>query len=339
MTILFITHRINEEDDDLAFTLQWIEMFRRFGMNVIVICVEKKKFHNQFPLYCLGGADGFQKIISSLKFIWLAGTLKYDRVFMHMNPKWIILMGWYWWIKKIPTYLWYTHYTNHFSLWLSEKIIKRMFAATPQSMPKYKSSPKRIITGHGIDTNFWFQYNKNIPRYDNTHLLSVSRISASKRIHIGIKALSHLPKEYNLTIYGRILDIDDEKYLNELKVIIEELGLQDRVFWKGSVPMKELREIYPLYSIMLNMAPETIDKTVIEAMACGVFPVTTNRNAEAIGLFSAPESDSPESVARFINNIGSYSEERNKNLQSIIKKNHDLERLVKILMSYIKNGK
>ena len=63
MTLLFITHRINEEDDDLAFTIQWIEMLRRFGVKVVVICVEKKVFHNQFPVFCLGGSKGFRKIL------------------------------------------------------------------------------------------------------------------------------------------------------------------------------------------------------------------------------------------------------------------------------------
>ncbi len=338
MTLLFITHRINEEDDDLAFAIQWIEMFRRFGVEVIVICVEKKVFHDQFPVYCLGGARGWRKVLSSLKFLKLIFTLKYDRVFMHMNPRWIALGGWYWWLKRIPVYLWYTHYATHVYLWLSEKIAKRIFVATRQSIPMYEGNPKKVVTGHGVDTDFWFNYDKTVIREDKTHLLSVSRLSRSKRINIGIEALTHLSEDYTLTIYGRTLDPDDREYLEELKILVESRNLQRRVFFKESLPMYKLLSVYPHYSVIINMAPETIDKTVVEAMSCGVFPVTTQRNAEAIGIGQAPESDEPEDVARFIENLPPFSEERKNKLQEIAKNNHGLERLVKKLLSYMEKG-
>jgi len=339
MTLLFITHRINEEDEDVTFAIQWIEMFRRYGLRVIVICVEKKVFHGQFPIYCLGGAKGFRKILSVLKFFWLIHKLKYDRVFMHMNPRWIVLGGPYWWIRRIPTYLWYTHYTMHFYLWFAEKIVKRIFVATKQSIPMYEGNPKKIVTGHGIDTNFWFDYDPTIVRLDKSHLLSVSRISRSKRIEIALKALTFLPDYYTLTIYGKPLDSADEKYFDELKTLVDNNNLQPRVFFRGAVPMHQLRSIYPRYSVFINMAPETIDKTVVEAMSCGVFPVTTERNARAIGIPRAPADDTPEKVAQFIESLEPYSEERKKTLQRIAKNNHDLERLVKIFLSYIEEGK
>lgn len=339
MTLLFITHRINEEDDDLAFTIQWIEMLRRFGTRVVVICVEKKIFHNQFPVFCLGGSKGFRKILSTLKFLMLIFSLKYDRVFMHMNPRWIVLGGWYWWLRRIPVYLWYTHYAMHFYLWLSEKIVKRIFVATRQSIPMYEGNPKKVVTGHGVDTDFWFDYDSRIARYDKKHLLSVSRLSGSKRIDIVIRALTYLPKDYTLTIYGRPLDSDDREYLSKLKKLVESHSLQSLVYFRGSVSMYKLREIYPRYSVIINMAPETIDKTVVEAMSCGVLPVTTKRNAQAIGIDRAPESDDPREVARFIEQLSPYSEERKRKLQGIVKSNHDLEGLVKKFLSYIKDGK
>jgi len=338
MTLLFITHRINEEDDDLAFTIQWIETLKRFGVKVVVICVEKKVFHDQFPVYCLGGARGWRKILSALKFLKLIFSLKYDRVFMHMNPRWIVLGGWYWWLRRIPVYLWYTHYDTHIYLWLSEKIGKRIFVATKQSIPMYEGNPKKVVTGHGINTDFWFNYDKTITRKDKTQLLSVSRLSKSKRINIGIETLIYLPQDYTLTIYGRALDSDDQKYVKELKKLIENHHLQSRVFFKGSLPMLELRSVYPCYSVIINMAPETIDKTLVEAMSCGVFPVTTKRNAEAIGINSTPEGDSPKEVARFIEELPSFSEERERKLQEITKNKHDLERLVKKFLVYIEKG-
>lgn len=339
MTLLFITHRINEEDTDLAFAIQWVEMFRHFGMEVIVICAEKKVFHNQFPVFCLCGSKGFRKILSALKFFLLIHRLKYDRVFLHMNPRWIALGGVYWRVKKIPVYLWYTHYAMNFYLWLCEKVVKRIFAATKQSIPMYENNPKKIITGHGIDADFWLNYDSNISRQNNHHLLCVNRISRSKRIEIALNALMLLPDDYTLTIYGPILDHSGEKYFNELKAFINNNKLQSRVFFASSAPMRQLRGIYPCYSVLINMASETIDKTVIEAMCCGVFPITTKRNAEAIGIFDAPENDSPKEIARFIKELSPYSEERKDRLQKIVKRKHNLESTVEKMLEYIKEGK
>jgi glycosyltransferase involved in cell wall biosynthesis len=338
MTLLFITHRINEDDDDLAFTIQWIEMFRRCGVKVVVICVEKKVFHNQFPVFYLGGAKGFRKILSALKFLLLMHKLKYDRVFLHMNSRWIALGGIYWQVQGIPVYLWYTHYAMHFYLWFAEKIVRRIFVATKQSIPMYEGNFKKIVTGHGIDTDFWFNYDSSIVRQDKRHLLCVNRISRSKRIEIAIEALACLPEYYTLTIYGRALDASDAKYFNELKDLVRAKNFQSRVFLKGSVPMAQLRTIYPRYSILINMAPETIDKTVVEAMSCGVFPITTKRNAEAIGIPDAPEKDAPREIARFIEDVDSYSEKRKRDLQEIVEKKHSLEKLIKKMLKYIEEG-
>lgn len=333
MKLLFITHKIHEQDDDFAFASLWVKEFIRQGFETEVICLEKGVHSGGFPAHSLGKESGAGRIKILLRFWKLIFTLKYDRVFVHMNPKWVMASAPYWWLKRIPAYLWYTHYTMHLPLKISHFLCKRLFCATPESMPQYDKDPKKVVTGHGVDLNFWSSM--TVPARENrrpkTDLLSVHRICRSKRLRLAVEALKYLPPEYNLTVYGRVLEPD---YFDEVKKFISESGLEERVKFMDSVPMPELRGIYSNYQIMVNMAPETIDKTVIEGMFAGLQPVTTRGNASAIGLPDAPD-DAPEAIADFILN---YNLLPAGELRKIARERHSLETLVKKMGEYIKAG-
>lgn len=334
MKLLFITHKIHEKDDDFAFTSLWVKEFIRQGFETEVICLEKGVHSGGFNVHSLGKEAGRSKLQSLARFWRLILTLKYNRVFVHMNPKWVMAGAPYWWLSRTPVYLWYTHYTQPLSLRVSGWLCRRLFAATAECLPQYEGNPKKVVTGHGIDLNFWD--GAIIPREGRrpkTDLLSVHRICRSKRPHLTIGALKFLPKEYNLTIYGRVLESD---YYQEIQKLIKDLELVDRVKFMGSVPMPELKKIYPQFQIMVNMAPATIDKTIVEAMYCGVEPVTTSGNAKAIGLTKSPTDDAPETIAKHILTLPASSIQE---LRKIVEEKHSLASLVKKMGEYIKYGK
>ncbi len=337
MKLLIVTQKIDKNDDDLAFVILWVKEFIKQGVDVSVICLEKGEFYNSFPVYSLGKEDGIGKIGRIMRFFKYIFTIKYDRVFVHMNTEYITLGGWWWFIKRIPIYLWYTHYTTHIHLRLAGMLSKRIFAATKQSLPQYDDSPKKIVTGHGIDICHWVSNEtnaaeQNVSQYD---LVSVHRICRSKRVEIGICALTFLPQEYNLSIYGRDVEKD---YYKELQDIVAKEGLQDRVSFKGPVPMDELKDIYPKYRLMINMASETIDKTMLEAMLFGIFPITTSGNTGAIGLNVHPRDDSSESIAEFI--LSKQWEKYNKDdLFNLVQEKHSLSALIRKMNKYIEYGK
>lgn len=329
--LLFITQKIDERDDDLAFVTQWVDEFIKNGFSVSVICLEKGKFDDRFPVYSLGKELGVGTVGRLAVFLKLLLTLKYDRVFVHMNPEYFTLGGWWWFLTKKPSYLWYTHYTTHIHLKLAAFLSKRMFAATKQSLPQYDESEKKVVTGHGIDVTYWSHQNSC---QDEKRLLMVHRLSRSKRVEVGIKTLALLPIEYTLTIYGRTID---PEYFKELEILVNELGVEERVAFVGSVPMPELRSVYSQYKIMINMASETIDKTMLEAMSNGVFPVTTPANSIAIGLSNYPKGDDPKQVSDFILNLSLEDLEQQK-LQNIVSEKHGLSRLIAKMGEYIKAG-
>lgn len=337
MKLLILTQKIDKNDDDLAFVILWVKEFIKQGADVSVICLEKGEFDDSFPVYSLGKERGVGKIGRIIRFFKYIFTLKYNRVFVHMNPEYVTLGGWWWSVKRIPIYLWYTHYTTHFHLWLTGVLSKRMFAATKQSLPQYDNSPKKIVTGHGIDINYWVSDKKDNSRQDILphNLVLVHRICRSKRIEIGIRVLKFLPREYNLSIYGRDVEKD---YYKELQDLVKKEGLESRVFFKGPVPMDELKNIYPQHRLMINMASETIDKTMLEAMVFGIYPITTKGNTEAIGLSEFPENDEPETIAQFI--LSKRWERYNKNdLLNLVKEKHSLPALIEKMNKYIKYGK
>lgn len=339
MRLLFITQKLKDQD---AFGALWIREFIRQGFEVSVICLEgdEKRQEGQeggegfeFPVYTLGKEHGATRVQSVLKFEKLITTLSYDRVFIHMAPVWYVLGCWWWLLRSKPTYLWYTHYTMQLGVRLFGWFGTRFFCATPQSLPQFENSSKKSVVGHGIDLSFWTK-RQNIA-VDSHRLLVVHRLSRSKRLEIILRALPLLDSSYTLDVYG----IEAEPaYVSELKNIVDELHLQSRVTFHGTIAMAKLPDIYRQHRFILNMASETIDKTMLEALTAGCFPVTTAANAQAIGISAAPSADTPEAVAAFIREYTHKAPMSSDQMYQIVAKNHSLEGLVKRMGEYMKRG-
>lgn len=335
--ILFITPKIDETHDDLAFAALWAKAFSDAGFDVQVICTYRGACNLRFPVYSLGGERGVSRLGQFLNFQKLILTLDYDRVFVHMTPRWLAAGTWWWLLRGIPAYLWFTHYTRTLALRIGELAAKRLFTATKECLPQYEGDKRKIVTGHGIDTVFWNTVElPDAEREPATHLLCVHRISRSKRFDLVLRALALLPPEYHLTHYGQPQDPRiDPAYAEEIKNLVADLKLENRVNFKGAIPMPELKKIYPRFRTFINMVPRTIDKTVLEAMYCGLTPIMTRGQAEAIGYPNWPADDSPESIARFIQAQAPLSREA---LQRIVEQGHSLKSLVGKMAVYIRAG-
>lgn len=336
LTLLFVTQKIDAQYHNLAATIGWIHAFVQEGFDVRVVCLERGQSDLQVPIYSLGKEKGYGRVRRTIHFLKLIISLRYDRVFVHMNSEYVTLGGWYWYLKRIPIYLWYTHYARHIHIWMSAKLCRRLFAATPQSMPQLEGNPKRVILGHGVDPTFWLNAlpehweNANEP----VHLLCVHRICRSKRVELSLQALMHLPERYTLTIYGKA---DEPAYEQELRDLVKASHLEERVTFAGVVSPVKLRSIFPKHRLLVNMAMETIDKTMVEALLFGLYVVTTPRNAAAIGLPFAPINETPEAIASFILD-GKWATVTTGELQEITKTRHSTAGLIHAMSSYIRAG-
>lgn len=332
MTLLFITQKLHEQDQ---FVLLWIQEFVKRGYEVHVLCLENRLgvFERNFRLSSMGKERG----VGKSKQVWVFWnsilTLQYDRVFIHMSPVWYALGFWVWLLRGVPVYLWYTHYKMSVGVWLFGLFGKRFFCATEQSLPQYVGSPKKVVTGHGIDLQFW-PMRQNVCT-DPHRLLVVHRLSRSKRVELSFRALVILPAHYTIDVYGIEAEPD---YVQELRDLVDSLGLKERVTFHGTVPMGQLPTMYIQHRLLLNMASETIDKTMLEALTCGCYPVTTKGNAEAIGIPDAPLEESPEAIAHFIQSWEQELPLSSQAMYRIVEEHHSLDSLIQKMDRYILPG-
>ena len=336
MKLLFVTPNIDETHDDLAFAALWARAFSEADYDVEVVCLRKGKHALPFPVYSLGKERGSSNWVCFLRFWWHLLTHRYDRVFVHMSAPLLAAGSLIWWLRGTPVYMWYTHYTLPWTLRIGSCVVKRFFAATKESLPHFDGDPRKIVTGHGIDTAFWeaappVAVEDRVPA---SQLLAVHRISRSKRLDLVIRALALLPESYTLTHYGRPMGPEDDvRYERELHVLVQELGLGARVRFMGSVPGPEVRTILPRYQTFVNLVPQTIDKSVLEAMYCGLTPVIGRGQAEAIGFPEYPADDTPARIAEHIRYMRHWSQ---RDLQALVRERHGLARLVGVLSEFIR---
>lgn len=338
--LLFITQKLHEQD---AFVVLWVEAWQRRGYDVSVLCLEWKPHAAMtalgrdhapnFEVRSLGKENGASKLMQIVRFLWSISTLRYDRVFIHMTPVWGAIGAPVWILRRKPVYLWYTHYRMQLGLKMLGWYGKRLFAATPQSLPQYEGNPKKVVVGHGVDLTFW-------PARPNTcadpkQLLVVHRLARSKRLELVLHAMALLPAEYTLAIYGIEAEPD---YVIDMQQLTRSLGLGQRVAFHGTAPMHMLPDLYSSHRLILNMASETIDKTMLEAMTCGCYPVTTERNALAIGLPAAPGTDTPQEIAVFVQFYTTQLPVSDEELYDIVRERHSLDGIVEKMDHYVSSG-
>src|ERR1051326_6719713 len=106
MKLLIITQKVDKNDPVLGFFYGWLLSFSKIAETITVICLEKGQsdLPTNVTIYSLGKESETSKfgyVINFYKYLnQISGS--YDRVFVHMNQEYLLLVGFYWIIKKIP---------------------------------------------------------------------------------------------------------------------------------------------------------------------------------------------------------------------------------------------
>src|SRR3989344_6432079 len=287
MRLLIIAQRADKNDANLGFFHKWIEEFAENAENVFVIAqfAGEYDFQDNVKIFSLGKERGFSKFRQIVNFYKLLfRNLKAaDAVFVHMIPMWVVLGCPLFFIFRKKTYLWYVHKQVDFWFRISEKLINKIFTASPESC-RIKSE-KIIITGHGIDVkkfsifNFQFSNKNQNPKFI---IFSAGRISKIKNQKILIEAIDILINQKNifdfeLQIAGLPIMKNDFEYLEYLKNFIKEKKLGNYVKFLGGAPYDEIDKYYQNADLFINLSGTgSVDKAVLEAMSCGVNIITSN---------------------------------------------------------------
>lgn len=351
MKLLILTQKVDINDDVLGFTHDWIVEFSKNceKINVIALSVGKYDLPENVKVFSLGKEKGKSKIkylVNFYKYIWLERK-NYDSVFVHMNQVYAILGGLFWRSEGKKIGFWYAHKSISISLKIAEKIVNVIFTPSKES---FRLVSKKInITGHGINIDI-FKPALNIEKNKEFKIITVGRISPIKDYEVLIKAIDVITKqgvEVDVKIIGGPGTLEQEKYFSDLQKIVKEKKLDNIISFIGSVPYKENLHYFQSADLFVNMSRTgSLDKAILEAMACGVIVLSSNDSYKEI--LSEKHSDlvyragDSNELAKKIIKIKNYPETMKNNfgeeLRNIVEINHNLKKLIIKIISIL-NGK
>jgi glycosyltransferase involved in cell wall biosynthesis len=150
------------------------------------------------------------------------------------------------------------------------------------------SSKMRII-GQGIEiTRFVPEDGEDSPDRPFT-ILSLGRLSPVKRVDLLIEAVAVLRRKkpefpLHVKIVGGPVTDRDQDYLAELTQQVKQHQLQDIIAFEGRVPFPKVVPYYQQSDCFVDMSETgSLDKTVLEAMSCGVAVIVNPTFTKVIG--------------------------------------------------------
>ena len=359
MKLLIVTQKVDQNDQLLGFFIDWIKRFSEKLEKITVLCLEKGEFNlpDNVRVLSLGKDRGVNKFRQLSTFYFLLSTLRndYDAIFVHMNPIWVVLGGPLWRFLRKKIYFWYTSGGVTVKLKLAEKMANVIFTASKESFRL--SSKKLVITGHGVDTDLFkpdFSRSKAIPAEVSRHepspsnlkegasrfdlgdynllkILSVGRIAPVKNYETLIEAAKILKNErvsFSVTMIGEAPLEKDKKYEENLKFKVKNLKLEGNFNFVGKINHKALPQYYRSHDIFVHLSKTgSVDKTLLEAMACGMKVLSSNDSAKVFlpSNLIFKENNPNDLAAQIMSTRNSITDTK---LRDYVVQNHNLDELI-----------
>ncbi len=258
MKLLICTQVVDRNDPILGFFVRWIEEFQK---------------HCEVEVISLKTLGSGGRIVRAWRLLHLTMRLEYDAVFVHMNPEYLLVAGWLWRLRGKKTALWYAHGSVNFKLRIATAFARVVLTSTAGG---FRLNGKKVrIVGQGIDTEF-FSPDPNIVR--GNWVLSVGRLMRVKRHDLAIRAVALEDRELRIVGEG-----PERKALESLAQ-----DLRARVYFLGALTQMQLREEYRKAKYLIHTSETgSLDKVVLEALACGLPVKTTDKNLAHLPLDAA----------------------------------------------------
>ena len=346
LKLLFLTQVIDAQDAVLGFVPRWIEGLARHCERVRVVALEA------------GDIAGLPKNVD-VRVVGRKGTfgrwLRYrsiltealhddgfDTVLAHMVPRYALVAAGPAKKSGARLFLWYTHAGVDARLLRAERVVERIFTASPESLRV--DTRKRVVTGHGIDLDH-FDHREEAPARP-ARLLAVGRLTPAKDPLTILAAMSILVArgfDLHLDLVGGGLTAQDESYMRSIREQVEVGDLASRVHFAGSVPYRDVPMFYRRASVVINSSRTgSVDKVVLEAMAAArpfvscnaaIPPLVAELGRDAERLHFAPQNAS-ELAQRVQALLAIDQAERDalgQRLRAIVARDHEVEALMERL--------
>ena len=198
-----------------------------------------------------------------------------------MNPEYLVLGGLLWRLWRKKTVLWYTHKNVDLKLRVATALADEIATASKESFRL--RSRKVHVVGHGIDTDF---FAPGEPGKRGSAVLSVGRLSKSKRHDLAIEAAALAGRELRI--------IGDGPERKNLELLAQKLHASVRFL--GGLGQAALREEYRTAAYLIHTSETgSMDKVVLEALACGLPVVSTSEVYKTLPVRIVPAT--PQDVA------------------------------------------
>ncbi|MDD2807009.1 MAG: glycosyltransferase family 4 protein [Patescibacteria group bacterium] len=340
MKLIMITRKVDRSEHLAGFIYNWVNKISRHVNQLIVISWQEGD---------ASGLPGNVKVIflptnanKLVKVIKFAAALRHyikdvDGIFCHQMPLYTILAAPFskLYHKKIVS--WYMHRQVDFKMKVMEKLSDVVLSASAESFRL--PTKKLVLTGHGIDVNIFQPAKMEV---GSKSLLTVGRISPTKDYESMIKAVDILHKSgdnFNLSIIGNIGLKDQAVYLASLKGMVDAMKLKNQVSFLGPRSNTQIPSYLQKTSIFINLSGTgSVDKAVLEAMACGCLVLTSNEAFKPILPEELMvEQNNPKQLAEKIKWLTSLDYSKINDLRLVLREivvnNHNLDNLVKKIIS------
>ncbi len=344
--LLIVCQKVDKDDDVLGFFHGWVSALAEHCEEIRVITLAKGTVDlpPRVHVVSLGKEKGRSKMFQGFLFYWYAiRFLPFcDGVFVHMAPEYVRALYPLNVFLRKPTILWYAHIkVSKTAAWAISRIQKVL---TPSKESFQYSSTKIISTGHGIDVKKFSPL--GIAKVLPPIILTQSRISRVKRLHVLIEAIDELKKihsgPFQCHIIGDTIYPDDEVYLEELKALVALKKLESVIRWIGPVCNIVMPKFYNEAKVFVRLqGGGGYGKTELESMACGTPAITpTPVYKNVLGRFADDlyfSEDDAKQCAEKIHRVLGWSagdyQVCSTLIRDIVVHNHNLENLAKRIVS------
>jgi len=346
--VLMLTPRVDPEEDVFGFIYNWVREIGRRVDKLLVLTVRSgseehlRALPSNVIVYQLGERKGLARICYAARVI-LRAILRerVDVVFTHMYVEFALFAAPIARLFRKPVVMFYAHGAVDTKLKIATLLVNRVVTSSEKGFRI--DTPKRTVVGQGIDVEKFCAGGER----ESRTVLYVGRLSPVKNIEVLIKAASLL-EGVKVVIVGKPYE-RDSSYLEYLKEEIERQGMRNRVRFVGDVPHAEVVEYYRRASVFVNPSSTgSLDKTVLEAMACEVPVVTCNEAFADIFDNEMREKcmfkpgDYRELARKIEHFISSDERELRRRLRKVVVENHSIgnlaDNLVRVFRSLAEGG-
>jgi glycosyltransferase involved in cell wall biosynthesis len=373
MLVLMITQRLDERDWLVSVIPRWVNGLAQHvdALDVVALEIGQYTPPPNVCTYTMGKEHGRGKFGKMLGFYRAVISLigKADAVFVHMIPRYVVMVGPLALLARKPLALWYTHRHASLQLRLALPFCRRVMTASPDSFPL--PTDKLRVLGHGIDTDFYSPQPQPLSiggeglqddvlpplrvrgggqgegLEERPAILHVARLMPIKHQKTLLRALAS-GIDAQVVLVGDVPQGKSAVYGEDLKALAYGLGIDSRVTFAGGLPPDSVRDWYRRAAIAVNLSPPGLfDKAALESMAAGTPTIVSNPAFDSLlgDYVSKLRIDSPEDVeglaARLLALLALDDAER-RTMGLYIRERviaaHGLERLMPQLVNMLKTG-